>query len=441
MARQNLRIWAAVATGIVAVLAAVAALALPRLLGQAGERTTAPPAAPSEAAPSAGIPTATQPATPGGSTGATAPPSTPGGPAPSSAPGVPPPASRAATLLASMSLEQRVGQVMMVSSPVTGPDAAILDALRRLHVGNVFLKGRTTAGAAAVAGVVAALKAEATPAATLGVGQFVATDQEGGQVQILRGPGFSEIPTALAQGGMDPGALRAAAAVWGRELAAAGVNVNLAPVMDTVPSAAFAPQNAPIGRFQREYGYTAQAVSAHGLAFAQGMADAGVAATAKHFPGLGRVTANTDTSAGVTDSVTGRHDPYVAPFADGVRSGVPWMMISNARYSAIDPGNDAVFSPTVIQGMLRGDLGFRGIVVSDDLCDAVQLSGVAAEDRGTGFLAAGGTMVLCTDAQLAPRVWQGMVDRAKTDPAFARTVDAAALAVLEAKDRAGLLPR
>ncbi|WP_229866511.1 glycoside hydrolase family 3 N-terminal domain-containing protein [Sinomonas cellulolyticus] len=439
MAAQKVRIWAAVAAGIVAVLAAVAALAFPRLLGQTGESTTAPPASPSQS-PTDGVTPGTAPASPSGSPSATATATTAGAPAPSSAPGSAAPASRAATLLASMSLEQRAGQVMMVGSPVAGPDAAVRDAVGRLHVGNVFLKGRTTAGANAVAGVVAALKGEAVRGSG-GAAPFVATDQEGGQVQILRGPGFSEMPTALAQGSMDAGALRASAAAWGRELAAAGVNVNLAPVMDTVPSAAFAPQNAPIGRFQREFGYSPQTVSAHGIAFAHGMADAGVAAVPKHFPGLGRVTANTDTAAGVADGTTGRHDPYVAPFADAVRAGVQWMMISNARYPAIDPENDAVFSPTVIGGMLRGDLGFRGIVVSDDVCDAVQLSSTAPEQRGVGFLAAGGTMVLCTNAQTAPRLWQGMVDRARSDPAFARTLNAAALAVLEAKDRAGLLPR
>jgi beta-N-acetylhexosaminidase len=240
---------------------------------------------------------------------------------------------------------------------------------------------------------------------------------------------------------MPPSALRAAAAGWGRELSAAGINVNLAPVMDTVPSADFAPQNAPIGRYQREYGFSPEAVADHGLAFALGMADAGVATAPKHFPGLGRVTANTDTASGVIDATTGRHDAYVAPFASAVRAGLPWVMLSNALYPAIDPHNDAVFSPTVIQGMLRGDLGFRGIVVSDDICDAAQLSAFALEDRGAAFLAAGGTMVLCTNQQLVPRVWAGIVDRARADPAFARAVDAAALAVLEAKDRAGLLPR
>lgn len=432
------RIWAAVVAGVLVLLAAVAALAMPRLLGGPAASPTTSPSG--EETPSASTTAPAIPSTPA----PTATPPTAGAPPPSSAapsPSPSPPPDRAAQVLASLSLEQRVGQVMMVSSPVAGLDAAALDALRRLHIGNVFLKGRTTAGAASVSAVVRTIRAEAPATATGRVGQFIATDQEGGQVQVLRGPGFSDMPAALAQGGMAPGDLRAAAAGWGRELAAAGVNVNLAPVMDTVPSAAFAPQNAPIGRYQREFGYTPATVSAHGLAFAQGMADAGLVAVPKHFPGLGRVTANTDTASGVTDSTTGRHDAFVAPFADAVRAGVPWVMLSNALYPAIDPRNNAVFSPAVIGGMLRGDLGFRGIVISDDMCDAAQLAGTPPEQRGADFLAAGGTMALCTNQQLAPRVWDGMVGRAKADPAFAAVVDAAALAVLEAKDRAGLLPR
>ncbi|GAB4099784.1 glycoside hydrolase family 3 N-terminal domain-containing protein [Sinomonas halotolerans] len=355
----------------------------------------------------------------------------------SSPPRSAPPPTRAQSALARLSLEQRAAQAMMVGAPVAGADVATLEALRASRAANVFLRGRTTAGSAAVAETVATLRAAVR--STSPQSPFVATDQEGGAVQVLRGPGFTDMPAAVEQGRMAPAALRRAAAGWGRELAAVGITVNLAPVLDTVPSAGFAPRNAPIGQWGREYGYTPEAVAAHGIAFAQGMADGGVAAVPKHFPGLGRVTANTDTASGVSDPATTRKDPYIAPFAGAVAAGAEWLMVSNARYPAIDPGRDAVFSPTVMRGMLRGDLGFRGIIISDDICDAAQLAPVPPERRGADFLAAGGTMALCTNSVLAPRVWQGIVDRARADRAFARTVDDAALRVLEAKERAGLL--
>src|SRR5206468_1095417 len=96
---------------------------------------------------------------------------------------------------------------------------------------------------------------------------------------------------------------------------AAGVNVDLAPVLDTVPSAAFASHNPPIGNYHREYGYSPALVSSRGGGFASGLGLAGVEASIKHFPGLGRVTANTDVTAHVTDTVTRRGDPYLGPYA------------------------------------------------------------------------------------------------------------------------------
>ncbi|WP_247647040.1 glycoside hydrolase family 3 N-terminal domain-containing protein [Arthrobacter sp. E3] len=345
----------------------------------------------------------------------------------------------AAQKLAAMTLEQKVGQVLMVSSPATGADAAALYALDTLHVGNVFMKGRSEAGTAGIAAEVGAVAGHVSGARTVGVRPFVATDQEGGFVQIMRGPGFSDIPQGIVQGLLPAPALLADAAMWGQQLAAVGVNVNLAPVLDTVPSAEFAPQNAPIGAFGREYGYTPEAVSSHGIAFAQGMAAAGVAATVKHFPGLGRVTANTDVAAGVVDSTTVRNDPYIRPFRDAVQAGVPWLMVSNASYPLIDPKAMAPFSSVVVHDMVRGDLGFKGIIVSDDICDAVQVAVVPVAQRGVQFIAAGGTMALCTNQTLLPQMYQGMVAAAQSDPAFAKQVDAAALLVLASKSVNGLI--
>jgi len=336
-----------------------------------------------------------------------------------------------------MTLAQRVGQLFMVGSPATSASPATLAAVSRLHVGNVMLTGRSWAGTAVPARTASALRAAATAG---GVGMFVATDQEGGQVQVLHGPGLSTMPGALSQGGMAPARLQALAAAWGRQLRAAGVNVNLAPVLDVVPGAAAARTNPPIGVLGREYGYTPATVTSHGLAFAAGMRSAGVAVAVKHFPGLGRVHENTDTSASVTDRVTTRHDPFLAPFAAAVRSGAPFVMMSTATYTRVDPSRPAAFSPTVIGGMLRHDLGFGGVVISDDLANARQVSAWTPGARAVGFLAAGGNMVLVVDAAPVAAMQRAVLARASADPAFRAKVDAAALRVLRAKAAAHLLP-
>src|SRR6185437_10837438 len=141
--------------------------------------------------------------------------------------------------------------------------------------------------------------------------------------QALRGPGFSTMPSALDQGTVAPPALRAAAAEWGRQLAAAGVNLNFAPVMDVVPPGTDA-QNQPIGALQRAFGHDPGTTGRHGAAFVRGMRAAGIATTAKHFPGLGRVVGNTDFTAQVTDTVTTPSDPYLASFHRAIRAGVPF---------------------------------------------------------------------------------------------------------------------
>ena len=343
------------------------------------------------------------------------------------------PRSVAAQLLARLTLAQRVGQLFMVDCPSSGVSAATIAAIQQYGVGAVILDGNNSAGVEQLAAITAQLQ----QLAPRGLALFVATDQEGGLVQRLRGSGFSDIPSALVQGQWSPAALRTDATVWGGQLRAAGVNVDLAPVLDTVP-VGFGP-NPPIGDLDREYGHDPATVAAHGVAFARGMAAAGVDATVKHFPGLGRVTGNTDTTSGVSDTVTTRDDPYLTPFADAIKAGVAFVMMSTAIYTHLDPNRPAAFSKAIVTTLLRERLGFTGVVISDDLGGAAQVSGYSIGARAVDFIAAGGDMVLTVDASQAPAMTAAVIARAQVDPVFAALVDAAALRVLTAKEKAKLL--
>jgi beta-N-acetylhexosaminidase len=334
-----------------------------------------------------------------------------------------------------MSLAERVGQLFMVNATASALDPSAVTAVTRYHIGSLYLAGQTSLSVHQTAAITAALQQQVGSGPSL----FISADQEGGEVQRFTGPGFSAMPTALVQGTMAPATLRAQATEWGNQLAAAGVNLDLAPVLDTVPSAAAAGRNPPIGGFEREFGYDPATVAAHGVAFVQGLAAAGVATSVKHFPGLGRVAANTDTSSGVVDSVTTRHDPYLAPFAAAGNAGTPFVMMSTAVYARIDPDNPAAFSPTIMQGMLRGDLGFHGVIVSDDLGNARQVASVSVPDRALRFLAAGGDLVLTLDNGQTAAMVGAVLARAQADSRFRAQVDASALRVLLAKQRLGLL--
>lgn len=346
----------------------------------------------------------------------------------------PPEPSEAQALLARMSLQEKIGQVLMTGFPAAGSSAQDRSNIAEHALGNVFLKGRSAEGVKATKAAVDRAKKTMAQSQSVEVEPYVATDQEGGLVQVLKGSGFDSMPSAKTQGTWTPGDLRAKATAWGKELADAGINVNLAPVADTVPSAAFAPSNAPIGHFGRQYGFTAAAVSASSRAFSDGMLASGVEPVVKHFPGLGRVTKNTDVASGVTDTQTTRDDAYLRPFRDAIEAGNQWVMVSNAYYSKIDSENIAPFSTTIMRGMLRTDLGFDGIIVSDDMCDASQLASWGLGTRALRFFEAGGTMLLCVESGKTATMAQALFKKASKDPDFARLIDEAALTVLQAKE-------
>lgn len=332
-----------------------------------------------------------------------------------------------------MTPAQRIGQLFMVGVPSTGASPRQLARLRQLDVGNVVLDGDSSLGVARTATVTSAI---AAGLAVDGVEPFVSTDQEGGEVQRLSGPGFSTIPSALRQGKRAPARLRADWKTWSAQLAKAGVTVDLAPVADTVPASESA-TNQPIGRYHREYGHTPAAVAPHVAAVVRGQDAAGVVPTVKHFPGLGRATGDTDTSANVTDP-TSRHDSYVEPFAAGVRAGAGFVMVSFAKYPRIDRYHLACFSATVMRGMLRHDLRFGGVIMSDSF------NAAAVRDRPAGaaaisFLRAGGTMLLDTESRPIHAMEQALRRKAGADPRFAAVVKAAVMHVLRAKAAAGIL--
>jgi beta-N-acetylhexosaminidase len=337
-----------------------------------------------------------------------------------------------------MTAEQRIGQLFLLGLANDQLGAAEQSAIRTYHFGSVWFTEQSAAGAPAIRAVSDAVQTLATQEATFGVRFFVAANQEGGVIQSLAGPGFSTIPSALDQGAIDPTTLRTSAALWGRELASAGVNLNFAPVLDVVVPGTDA-QNAPIGALRRGYGHDPATVSAHAVAFMKGMDDAGIATTGKHFPGLGRVTGNTDVTAAVIDDVTTSNDAYLAPFRDAIAAGIPMVMVALAKYQKIDATKLAVFSPTVMQQMLRVSLGFNGVVVSDDLGATVAVANIAPADRAIGFLLAGGDFVISKTVAPANAMAAAISARASSDSTFKATVDDAALRVLRAKAARGLV--
>jgi beta-N-acetylhexosaminidase len=337
-----------------------------------------------------------------------------------------------------MTPDQRIGQLfeLGLANDRLGPTE--INMIRTDHIGSVWFIDRSYAGVAGIRAVASAVQAQASSVSTANVRFFIAANQEGGLIQAMQGPGFSSMPTAVVQGTWAPAVLQSRAAVWGQQLRSAGINLNFAPVMDVVPPGTDG-QNQPIGALQREYGHDPTTAGSHGVAFLGGMRQSGVAVSLKHFPGLGRVAGNTDFTT-ATDTTTTASDPYLQSFSQGIAANADFVMVALAKYTRIDPNHLAAFSSIVMTQLLRGSMGFNGVIVSDDLGDTAAVASIPPATRAIDFLSAGGDMIISKTSAPADAMVQAIRSRVAADAGFRQRVNDAAIRVLRAKQAWALLP-
>lgn len=361
----------------------------------------------------------------------------PGDPVSLAAPGLPAPGGNTGVdecfaFARGLSPEEAVGQLLMVGVDVGGLDSDTRAAIRSSKAGSVVLLGNARRTSTEILSLTAQL-------GTLGSVELpilVAADQEGGRVQRLNGDGYTTMPTAQEQGEMLPEALRVQAETWGGQLKDSGVLLNLAPSADVVEPDNVN-SNEPIGRLGRNYGTEPQAAAKAVSNFVLGMKAAGVGATLKHFPGLGRATGNTDLEP-ASDDETIVGDKLWQPFLSGIQDGADAVMVSSAVYEKIDPAHEAVFSKRVITNVLRGQLRFEGLVIADDLGAAKSVSQLPPGDRALAFLRAGGDVVITADAKLADDMVQAVL-KASVGTDLDQRVRESVARVLRFKESVGML--
>ncbi len=274
-----------------------------------------------------------------------------------------------------LTLSQLVGQ--MVISGIDGgtPDAGTLRAVREGELGGILLFSRNVSGA--LPAQVQLLQENAAAGGNPPL--FVATDQEGGTVKRLPGPPKSPRLMASEEEARSEGQATAALLVSNH------INVNFAPVADVTAGQGF---EAAQGR---GFPGDSHRVAALADAFAQGLQSGGVAATAKHFPGVGSLSVDTDTALGRVGASAAELEEQVVPFRQLSQGGVDMVMLANAVYAGWDAEKPAVFSSKVI-GQLRQRVGFQGVVITDDL-NAASLSGDVGT-RAVEAVAAGADIAL-----------------------------------------------
>jgi beta-N-acetylhexosaminidase len=297
------------------------------------------------------------------------------------APGPAAPPAPAGTALAGLSLRELAGQRIIAGYTGTRIPATLLARVRRGEVGGIIVFAGNIRSRAALAAELRRLQRARRP---VRAPLLTMIDQEGGLVKRLPG---APSGSAAQMGRRGTAAVRREGRATAANLRRARVNVNLAPVMDLgrpgsyqrATGRAFARRPGPVGRL--------------GSAFAAGLQRGGVAATLKHFPGLGGVPGDEDARIQTVPyrrATLRRAD--IAPFAAGIRAGARLVMTSTARYPALDRG-PALLSRRITTGELRGRLGFRGVTITDDL-DVTALRALGPRRLGVRATAAGNDLLL-----------------------------------------------
>ena len=280
------------------------------------------------------------------------------------------------------SLQRMVGQMLMAGMVGTVPDA---DLLRRIHdgeIGGVILYSDNIESVAQTQQVIRQLQDAARSGGNPPL--LISVDQEGGSVRR-----FADAPPISPREISSPGEALRQGEATGSFLHAVGVNLNFAPVADVSAS-----QSSFEVAQGRGFNGSSEQVAALATAFAQGLQGQGVAATAKHFPGVGSLTKDTDYGIGQINLNGSELAANLVPFRRLIDSGVDMVMVASAVYPKLDPSEPAGFSSRIIDGLLRQQLGFRGVVITDALDSPSDLPGGTAGGRAILAAKAGADIIL-----------------------------------------------
>jgi beta-N-acetylhexosaminidase len=300
-------------------------------------------------------------------------------------------AARSRPLVQRLSLQELAGQRIVYAYAGLKPPASLLAAIRAGEAGGVIFFGPNISSASQLRAVIDQLQ-RASLASPLHDRLLMLTDQEGGEVRRLPGaPARSEKQIGEAADAV--AAAGTAGTGAGRNLRGVGVNVNLAPVVDVYRQ----PGNF-IDEFQRSYSSDPEAVAELAAAFIAAQQRLGVAATAKHFPGLGSASRSQNTDlrpVTLRSSLSTLRAVDEAPYVSAIEAGVKLVMTSWAVYPALDPRLPAGLSPAVIQGELRGRLGFGGVTITDGIEAGALAPFGSVGNRAVLAASAGADLILC----------------------------------------------
>jgi beta-N-acetylhexosaminidase len=306
---------------------------------------------------------------------------------PTSAPPRGTPASAAST----PSLAKLIGQKLIVRMQGTTPSASLLARARAGQIGGVILFGANVVSPAQVAALTAQLQAAAAAGGQPPL--LIATDQEGGAINRIPWAPPTISPPQMGVIGLTSTA-RQQGTETGQALLGLGIDCDLAPVADV-------PKSTSSFMYQegRTWSFDPTVTATLSNAFARGLRNAGEIPVMKHFPGIGRATQDTDSSVVTIKAMQSTLAPGLEPYQTAIARGLPMIMLSNATYTAYDPVNGAGWSRAIVKGLLRDQLGFRGVTITDSLSGTAKARGIPVSRLAIRAAIAGTDMILVTNSE------------------------------------------
>jgi len=329
-----------------------------------------------------------------------------------------------ARVLQEMTLEEKIGQMIIIGFEGPEIDNHVESMIREHRVGGLILFGRNIGDKNQLTGLTTGLQA---------INQdnrlplFIAVDEEGGRISRLP-PGAPQFPSNKTLGEQnDPEYSFTVGQETGAELATFGFNMNFAPVLDIFSN----PQNEVIG--DRSFGNNPQIVSRLGLAVMKGLQSKNIISVVKHFPGHGDTHVDSHFGLPVVEHDRARLESFeFVPFKEAIAGGAEAIMTAHIMYPKIEPGKPATMSGEILTGILRHDLGFGGLIITDDLEMGAIVENYAVEEAALAAVQAGADVLLVCHSsgyqegvlgRLKAAVQNGELTRERVDESVARIIE------------------
>ncbi|MEZ7170588.1 beta-N-acetylhexosaminidase [Sporosarcina sp. OR05] len=333
--------------------------------------------------------------------------------------------------LEKMSLDEKIGQLIIVGMKGKTYDDELDHLIRHYRVGGIIVLGKNVS---TPTGIVQLLNEAKVANKDYSIPLFLSVDEEGGRVSRLPA-GMKKLPAAASIGQKEDEALAYKSGVYLAELLHAfGYNINFAPVLDVNSN----PKNPVIG--DRSYSSNPQIVTQHALSVRKGMVDNGVISIVKHFPGHGDTHIDSHKSLPVIDK---NIDELIAtelvPFQQAIAQEVDGIMIAHILFPALDATNPSSLSKNVITDFLREELGYDGVVITDDLTMGAITNAYTVPEAGLqAFIAGSDLLLIAGDYANQVKTIETLKDAVFTGTISEERIDESVRRILELKHRYNL---